>query len=169
MKAFQTAFQKGLHLPFKGYEKEKSHSFLLLFMFFWAVPLQNPLDNSKNKDNQRWEGEALANNKKRKPFFVFFRLLFARGVATTPWRVVFLERGVRPDKSNFGPSWANFPHLGAISAPFFLASLGPSWAIRGHLEPSWGHLWTKSFLETPVLKSFPVTAVLAHFGVYPES
>ena len=44
------------------------------------------------------------------------------------------------------------PILG-LSWELFGANLGLSWAPRGHLDPSWGLLGTKSFLEHPALKS----------------
>ena len=47
----------------------------------------------------------------------------------------------------------------------FFASLEPTWPQNGHLEPSWRHLETKSFLETPVLICLCLRpADLGHFG-----
>ena len=63
------------------------------------------------------------------------------------------------------PILSQLAHLGALFRPFW-ASLGLSWTISG---PSWGHPWTKSFLETPVLISLcPGLVVLGHFGVGPK-
>ena len=67
--------------------------------------------------------------------------------------------------SNFGPSWPNLPHLGAILGAF----LGQLGAILGSLGPSWpilDLLGTKSFLE-PRVQNFPAPgfADLRDFGV----